>query len=105
MTNALMHGTWWSLKQRVPVEDLMEGRFTQLFPHAAAADFSDDALKALAKAMTSPAEDSPTPETESDPEENPGIAAVYTYLGQFIDHDLTFDPTSQLRQAHHHLSP
>ena len=72
MTNALMHGTWWSLKQRVPVEDLMEGRFTQLFPHAAAADFSDDALQALAEAMTSPAEDSPTPETEIRPRGEPG---------------------------------
>jgi len=27
------------------------------------------------------------------------IAAGYTYLGQFIDHDITFDPTSQLGRA------
>src|SRR5581483_9360991 len=25
-----------------------------------------------------------------------GLAAGFTYLGQFIDHDLTFDPVSQL---------
>lgn len=33
---------------------------------------------------------------ERDDEENPGIPAGYTYLGQFIDHDLTFDPVSSL---------
>jgi hypothetical protein len=32
-----------------------------------------------------------------DPEES-GIPAAYTYLGQFIDHDLTFDPASSLQQ-------
>ena len=37
-------------------------------------------------------------ENGPDPEENPGLPAVYTYLGQFADHDLTFDPVSQLRE-------
>jgi hypothetical protein len=104
MTHELKHGTWWDLKKKVPAGDLMEGRFTKLFGHLHPAEFTDDALSALADAMTSPVEDAPTPETEVDAEENPGILAGYTYLGQFIDHDLTFDPTSQLRQAHHHLS-
>ena len=27
---------------------------------------------------------------------NPWVPAGYTYLGQFIDHDITFDPTSSL---------
>ncbi len=27
---------------------------------------------------------------------NPVIPAGFTYLGQFIDHDITFDPNSQL---------
>ena len=73
-----------------------EGRFGRMFralPHAA---FSTDALMKLGAAMTSPAEDAPTPETEVDAEENQGISAGYTYLGQFIDHDLTFDPASSL---------
>ena len=39
------------------------------------------------------------PEPEPDPEENPGISAAYTYLGQFTDHDLTFDPISHLRET------
>jgi hypothetical protein len=35
---------------------------------------------------------------KSDPEENSGISAGYTYFGQFIDHDLTFDPASSLQK-------
>jgi Animal haem peroxidase len=33
-----------------------------------------------------------------DDEENSGLDAGYTYLGQFIDHDITFDPVSSLQQ-------
>jgi hypothetical protein len=52
------------------------------------------ALGVLAARMTAdpdPAKDGP------DPEES-GIPAAYTYLGQFIDHDLTFDPASSLQR-------
>ncbi len=73
-----------------------EGRFGRMFRALPPAHFSEDALNALGAAMVSPAEDVPTPETETDLEENQGIAAGYTYLGQFIDHDLTFDPASSL---------
>src|SRR4030081_1391838 len=62
------------------------------------AQFSDDDLKLRAVAMTAQAEPKPTPETEKDDEENSGIAAGYTYLGQFIDHDLTFDPASRVQK-------
>lgn len=31
--------------------------------------------------------------------DNPGIPAGYTYLGQFIDHDITFDPASSLLRS------
>jgi Animal haem peroxidase len=31
-------------------------------------------------------------------DENPTIAAGYTYFGQFIDHDITFDPASSLQK-------
>src|SRR5262245_40678327 len=36
---------------------------------------------------------------EAEPDdENRYIPAGYTYLGQFIDHDITFDPASSLQQ-------
>jgi hypothetical protein len=38
-----------------------------------------------------------TKEADVDDEENFGIPAGYTYLGQFIDHDITFDPASSLQ--------
>ena len=44
--------------------------------------------------MTAAVENPPTPETQTDDEENTRISAGYTYFGQFIDHDLTFDPAS-----------
>jgi hypothetical protein len=72
------------------------GRFTKLFPRLAAAEFDQSDLERLALRMTSRQDHGPTPEDERDPEEG-AIPAAYTYLGQFVDHDLTFDPTSQLR--------
>ena len=44
------------------------------------------------------AEPEPVESDEVDPEENRGIEAGYTYLEQFIDHDLTFDPASSLQK-------
>jgi hypothetical protein len=79
-----------------PRSQQFEGRFGRIFRSLPAASFSPEALSALGSAMTSPPEDSLTPETEADAEENTGISAGYTYLGQFIDHDLTFDPASSL---------
>lgn len=87
---------------------LFEGRFGRMFRSLPAADFPDAALDKLADAMTAEAEadddNKPTAEIETivDAEENqgsgrvPAIAAGFTYLGQFIDHDITFDPMSSL---------
>jgi hypothetical protein len=50
--------------------------------------FSEDALRALAEQMIAKPDD---PKDGLDAEES-GIPALYTYFGQFIDHDLTFDP-------------
>src|SRR5438445_270299 len=46
--------------------------------------------------MTAPA-DPADPKDGPDSEEG-GIPAAYTYFGQFIDHDLTFDPASSLQK-------
>src|SRR5207249_3346102 len=77
---------------------LFEGRFGRMFRTLPPAEFVEDDLIALAEAMIAEHEDPPTPETEDDDEENQGISAGYTYLGQFIDHDLTFDPASSLQK-------
>ncbi|HEU0316907.1 MAG TPA: hypothetical protein VFR49_06230, partial [Solirubrobacteraceae bacterium] len=96
----MRHGSWWERVKGAPPAQTMEGRFTRLFTpeEAAPATFELDDLKALSAAMTSPQEPKPTDEGTDDAEENSGIASAYTYLGQFIDHDLTLDPTSHLRQ-------
>jgi len=67
-----------------------------MFERLPAASFEEPDLARLGGLMTAELEAVPTPETEHDDEENTGIRAGYTYLGQFIDHDLTFDPVSSL---------
>jgi hypothetical protein len=51
-------------------------------------------LAALGKAMSNEFD---APKDGKDDEES-GIPALYTYLGQFIDHDITFDPASSLQK-------
>lgn len=89
-----------------------EGRFGRLFRALPPAEFDVADLVALAAegAMTSePEKDAdglPAAAPESggdsrfqDAEENAGVDAGYTYLGQFIDHDITFDPASSLQKV------
>jgi hypothetical protein len=94
----LRHGKWWDRVKADSLDAVMGGRFTRLFPDVPGARFDQADLELLAAAMTAPPEDESAQENGPDPEENPGIPAVYTYLGQFVDHDLTFDPLSQLRE-------
>src|SRR6059036_502793 len=75
-----------------------EGRFGRIFRSLPAANHSETDLILLSERMSAEAEAEETPETEPDPEENSGIAAGFTYLGQFIDHDLSFDPSSSLQK-------
>src|ERR1700716_3461894 len=68
--------------------DAPSGRFGRMFP-LPAAKFKEDDLFALADRMKgdSNLEEGPDKE-ESD------FGAAYTYFGQFIDHDITFDPST-----------
>lgn len=100
-----------------------EGKFGRLFRSLPPATWSKEALSALAgdghqenrmaaepeqtndkpPLPIAPREDlnddgHPRTSRLHDDEENTGIDAGYTYLGQFIDHDLTFDPASSLQQ-------
>jgi hypothetical protein len=93
----LRHGTWWDRRKDDSLEEVMGGRFTRLFPYLPSARFAQHDLEQLAHEMTAPKDTDA--DTEPDPEENPGIPAAYTYLGQFVDHDLTFDPISHLRET------
>ncbi|MFM2350395.1 MAG: hypothetical protein RIR04_1361 [Pseudomonadota bacterium] len=91
------------------------GGYRSLFPDLPAAQFAEADLLRLANGdgpdlpgmsaaaeMLTDANDQPlrnekgevilsaTPETQADDEENYGLPAGYTYLGQFADHDITF---------------
>src|SRR5262245_56120023 len=77
---------------------MFEGRFGRMFRTLPAAKFFPDDLDALAEEMIAVPEGEPTPETKVDAEESSVISAGFTYLGQFIDHDLTFDPMSSLQK-------
>src|SRR5262249_37257068 len=79
---------------------LFGGPFGRIFRALPPADFgADDAatlnnLNALAAAMVA----EPDPPKDGPDAEESGIPAAYTYFGQFIDHDLTFDPASSLQK-------
>lgn len=92
-----------------PRSRLHEGRFGRMFRSLPPASFDEDALIALAAKMISDPETITDPvtglekpkvtaETEIDDEENYGLPAGYTYFGQFVDHDITFDPLSSLEK-------
>jgi hypothetical protein len=66
-------------------------RFGRMFPKLSQASWPADALDLLAGRVLAEQESDPTPEDEQDDEENTDIDAGFTYVGQFIDHDLTLD--------------
>lgn len=74
--------------------DAPVGRFGRLFPNLKGAQFgatlaiSDTNMRLLGAALTA---DFDAPKDGPDNEES-GIPALFTYFGQFVDHDLTFGP-------------
>src|ERR1700680_3092641 len=78
---------------------IFQGRFGRMFRSLPAATFGSTEkenlqnLSALGTAMSAKFD---PPTHGKDPEES-GIPALYTYLGQFVDHDITFDPASSLQ--------
>ena len=69
-----------------------EQNFTEIIP-ADHPGYAPGKLAALAASMKGGID---TVKDGPDPEENLWVPAGYTYFGQFIDHDLTFDSTSTL---------
>ena len=78
----------------VPLSVLFEGRFGRMFrdPTIKIVAHTDNALIHLGKTMREP-------EGAGAEEDNQNLPAAYTYLGQFVDHDITFDPTSLQQQV------
>ena len=88
-----------------------QGRFGRLFP--ALPPFADDTPRVRAALMELGAKSGPmnagddlsdpislitVPAKSANNPDNPAITAGFTFLGQFIDHDMTFDPTSSLKR-------
>jgi hypothetical protein len=61
------------------------GKFGRMFPRLPALEVSDDKLRPLSEAMM---------DDGSETEDNENIPVGFTYLGQFVDHDITLDLTS-----------
>jgi hypothetical protein len=72
-----------------------EQNFTSLLP-LRKKSYDPKDLAELARSMKGEID---TVKDGPDPEENILVPAGYTYLGQFIDHDLTFDSTSSLNSS------
>lgn len=79
-------------QSRVARSSLNEGRFGRLFRRLPPAPkLPDKQLRDLAETMREP-------KGGGAKLDNPKIPAGYTYFGQFVDHDLTFDPVSSLQR-------
>jgi hypothetical protein len=100
VTNPTPHGAGVRGFNLAPSSPFFNGRFGRMFRALPPAEFganddeSQNALRKLGAAMVS-GEDAPKDGPDN---EESGIPAAYTYLGQFIDHDLTFDPASSLQR-------
>jgi hypothetical protein len=97
-----------SERHSVPIRGLMsaktsplfQGRFGRMFRSLPPAKFGSteaENLTNLAKLGQAMSATFDPPKDGKDDEES-GIPALYTYLGQFIDHDITFDPASSLQK-------
>jgi hypothetical protein len=90
------HGRVLRGLESVPRSLSYEGRFGRLFRNLPPFEPDDQDLIDLAASMIE--NDVDLDEDETVPSDNARVPAGFTYLGQFIDHDLTFDPTSKLQR-------
>jgi hypothetical protein len=75
----------------VPTSPFTGGRFGRMFRNLPVFELQDlTLLEPLARKMV--------PAGGAEQPENPAIPSGYTYLGQFIDHDITFDTVSSMQR-------
>jgi hypothetical protein len=100
----IQHGQLY-LRDMVPPRSTYyaQGRFGRLFPTLPAfrpdtLEVRDALLKLGEPGGVMDAQDPPGPQPNPANPDNQRIPAGFTFLGQFIDHDVTFDPTSSLER-------
>jgi hypothetical protein len=89
-----------------PASSHSSGRFGRMFRHLPVSSPKDESLADLGKVLIQELENGQLdkPLGEADDDENTAtlpngelrLPAGYTYFGQFVDHDITFDPVSSL---------
>jgi len=89
----------------IPSSTFFGGRFGRMFRNLPVHEHAEESLRLLALTMIAVPDAPPDKPGGADKElgdpdedENTFIPAGYTYLGQFIDHDITFDPASSLQR-------
>jgi hypothetical protein len=89
----------------IPQSSVERGRYGRMFrqlppfaPHDATLKRLADSMQPFPQPTAAPGDPAPVPASAIQPGENPDIPAGYTYLGQFVDHDITFDPASILQR-------
>lgn len=95
------HGTPVRGSRSVATSPIHEGRFGRMFRRLPPCpSYDDPTLTALAESMRDAAPVTPgwAPAQPPADGDNEQIPAGYTYFGQFVDHDITFDPASSLQQ-------
>lgn len=94
MTDIAMHGHGVRGMKREALHSFNgigdPGKFGVMFPDLLPLHVGDDALFEIAQAMRDHGDVGVDPDPAGD---NEAIPAGYTYLGQFIDHDITLDTT------------
>jgi hypothetical protein len=106
-TGALPHGSTPRGLTSTPSSSISNGRFGRMFRNLPLYSPADSSLAELGAAMIQGLEDGELdkPLGAEDDDENTAtlegsdelrLPAGYTYFGQFVDHDITFDPVSSL---------
>ena len=106
-TDDVPHGGILRGLETTPSAHVFSGRFGRMFRTLPSYDLPDGSLIALGESMIQELEDGELDKPLGVPDDDENTAlhegqlrlpAGYTYFGQFLDHDITFDPVSSLRR-------